>query len=223
MVIHSIDCVYLRKFQKALSLVGNITKVRIVASADHVRSPLLWDTVDVAAFSWALQECHTGADFRAERLASHDIEWIDTDIARMAVSYSPKMPRDLGHVPQVGADAELSQTGTVGSLLNIFSSLTATQRRLGKKLAEMQLQKYDSEDQEAKKSLRRERNLNYGISFDALITDSSDVAINLGREKMKMLLIEMTSHHVVIENKDKDTLYMPYPPSVLRTFIQECV
>ncbi|KAK4538397.1 hypothetical protein CDCA_CDCA17G4422 [Cyanidium caldarium] len=69
LVLHSIDGAALRtvEAQEALSRLASLPQVHLVASVDHVNTPLLWpaDTT-LARFRWAWQDCTTFAPYDAE-------------------------------------------------------------------------------------------------------------------------------------------------------------
>lgn len=68
MIIHNIDGPALRQpeCQHALSRLASCKNLHLVASIDHVNTPLLWDAPSFNAFSWFWVLCHTYLPYEFE-------------------------------------------------------------------------------------------------------------------------------------------------------------
>ncbi|GAM22877.1 hypothetical protein SAMD00019534_060520 [Acytostelium subglobosum LB1] len=68
LIIHNIDGVSVRhqKIQKVLGSLAEIPNIRIIASIDHVNSPILWDLNMTVQFNWMWHDVPTFAQYTVE-------------------------------------------------------------------------------------------------------------------------------------------------------------
>lgn len=117
LLIHNIDGPMLRneKAQTALSILASSPSIHVVASVDHINSPLLWDQTRLGRFKWAWHDVTTFHNYREE------------------TSYENSLL-----VQQSGALA-------LSSLTHVMQSLTPNARKIFELLARYQVDKKEEE------------------------------------------------------------------------------
>ncbi len=86
MIIHNIDGPMLRSdsAQTALSILAECPYIHIIASVDHIHSPLLWDQRKWGRFNWAWQEIATFETYEGETEAIGSVSGKQSDSISLA-------------------------------------------------------------------------------------------------------------------------------------------
>lgn len=208
LVIHNIDSPALRsiKAQSSLSLLALNPKIHIVASVDHINSPLLWSSAELSTrkdsqgtgvgagrgFAWLWHDMTT--------LTPYDFELSQADRSSILGASGGMRKRD---VTQNGTSM-VSETAA----LHVLASVTAKAKRLFTLMAERQLEAIEA----AKSSGHVDDLQQYAVAYDKLYHSARTDFIATNDTALRALLGEFRDHDLVVgaqQGSSGEVLWIP--------------
>ncbi|KAJ7096680.1 origin recognition complex, subunit 2 [Mycena belliarum] len=207
LVVHNIDSFLVRisKAKACLSLLALHPHIHLIASVDHINSPLLWSSSEVYArtdgfvapdktpqrgFAWLWHDLTT--------LAPYDFELAFADRTSITGAHARKQ-RDAAAVP--GATA-MSQTAAQ----HILASVTERAQKLFKLMGQRQLDSIDEGDPPVD-GLQQ-----FAIPYDVLFPLARDNFIATNDTAMRSVLGEFRDHGLVVADQGSsggEVLWIP--------------
>lgn len=200
-IVHNIDGPSLRKdvFQTMLSYLSLIRQVAIIASADHIYAPILWDNFKAQNFNFIF----------------HDI----TNYEPLAVESSFK---DVMKMSKNDA-----ASGAEGARF-VLQSLTVNSKRMYKLLVETQLSNMENNSGSGKVAGKKRGLPGLGIEFKQLLHLCAADFIATNELSLRSMLTEFIEHKMAVLSRNPggtEHVWVPYNYSemkkLLDTFLKE--
>lgn len=191
-VVHNIDGPSIRKdpFQTMLSSLATIKQIAIVASADHIYTPILWDNKKAQNYNFIF----------------HNVS-----------NYEPYSIESSFHdVMKIGKSE--TSTGAEGARY-VLESLTVNSKKLFKLLVETQISKLESETSTDKKRSAKRSSPNSGLEFQHLAQLCAQEFIASNDISLRSMLREFVEHNMVNISKNNagiEYVWVPYKYSELQ-------
>ena len=201
LLIHNIDSPNLRspKVKSQLAALASHTRIHLIASIDHVNSPLLWTSTEcstrkrentdeeslgyhVPGFSWLWHDLTT--------IAPYDFELAHADRSSYAGASGNTRTGRGGAAGHIAGNTVMSESAAQ----HILASVTQKAKKMFKLMATKQLAVME-EDGEGKTQDDFEL---YGISYDTLFTSVRDNFIATNDTAMRTLLGEFRDHNLIV-------------------------
>lgn len=192
LVIHNIDGPSVRKdpFQTMLSSLATIKQIAIVASADHIYAPILWDDKKAQNYNFIF----------------HNVS-----------NYEPySIESSFYDVMKIGKSETL--TGAEGAKY-VLESLTINSKKLFKLLVETQLSKLESEYSGDKIRSTKRSSPNSGLEFQHLAQLCAQEFIASNDISLRSMLREFVEHNMINISKNNagiEYVWVPYKYSELQ-------
>jgi origin recognition complex subunit 2 len=198
LIIHNLDSPQLRtsKIKSCLSLLALNPRIHIVASVDHINSPLMFTTSECSARK------HTydgSADSNQEIPSSRGFAWLWHDMTTFEHYDLELSFRDVsslgsnvlvgGGVGGTSAGAGMTETGAK----HVLASVTEKAKRLFVLLSKNQLASASSSDSTSTDSMQQ-----FSISYDALFSRAREEFIATSDVALRALLGEFRDHGLVL-------------------------
>lgn len=188
LIIHNIDSSTLRatRAKTCLSIISLNPAIHIVASVDHINSPLLWSTSETSArkdgsssrgFSWLWHDLTT--------LAPYDFELAFADSSSISALQGRKQ-RDAAAVDMV--QGTVSETAA----LHVLASVTQKAKKLFLMMGKTQIEAIDEAELAASNDLQQ-----FAQSYNSLFNRARDNFIATSDTALRSLLGEFRDHGLV--------------------------
>ncbi|KAJ4485651.1 origin recognition complex, subunit 2 [Lentinula aciculospora] len=208
LIIHNIDSPALRlpKAQSCLSLLALNPKIHIVASVDHINSPILWSSAELSArkhnqgmgevarrgFAWLWHDMTT--------LTSYDFELSHADRSSISGASGGMRKREATH----NGISMVSETAA----LHVLASVTAKAKKLFMLMAVRQLKAIEA----ATNSGPVDDLQQYAIGYDKLYHSARTDFIATNDTALRALLGEFRDHDLVVgaqQGSSGELLWIP--------------
>jgi origin recognition complex subunit 2 len=209
LVVHSIDIAALRTARARSILVSLVQcpHIHLIASVDHILSPLLWSTSDAnSVFRWLWHDLTT--------LEPYDVELAHADRSSISGAHSGKGGAAGAGIGTTEAGAGAAAVMTETAAQHILASVTEKAKKLFRLLAEKQLERMDlainttTSDETGNSAGTHARtddsSLNpnnaraHAIPYDALFAFARDQFIATNETAFRALLGEFRDHGLVL-------------------------
>ena len=191
-VVHNIDGPSVRKdpFQTMLSSLATIKQIAIVASADHIYTPVLWDNKKAQNYNFIYHNVSNYEPYSVES-SFHDVMKIGKSEA---------------------------STGAEGAKY-VLESLTINSKKLFKLLVENQISKIESENNGDKIRSTKRSSPNSGLEFQHLAQLCAQEFIASNDISLRSMLREFVEHNMTNISKNNagvEYVWVPYNYSELQ-------
>lgn len=198
-LFHNIDGESFRdeKIQDYISRISSIKQFHLIASIDHINSPLLWDSLRLSNFNFVWHNVPTYEDYTTE------------------ISF--KDPLMLG---------QSTKSSTSNGAKYVLSSLTSSSKKLYKILAENQLKNMKEQiiaKQLASINNSLKGHIKFGIEFTILYRLCVEQFITSNEVNFRTMLMEFVEHKMAILTRDRsgtEIVYVPYTYDELLQLIE---
>ena len=196
LVIHNIDGPSLRKlmFQQILSQLATIKQIAIIASADHVYAPLLWDATKAQNYNFIF---HNVTSYEAS-----DVESSFQDVMKLGT--------------------EESSTGSEGAKF-VLDSLTSNAKKLYKLLLEAQMIAMENEWNN-KVAPGRRGNAMVGVEFKKFLGICTADFVVSNEVSLRTILKEFIDHKMAflkkINKNGSEMLWVGYSYSEMKKLLE---
>ncbi|KAG5451587.1 Origin recognition complex subunit 2 [Clonorchis sinensis] len=199
LLIHNIDGPGLRnaKSQAILAHLASVPNIHIIASMDHINTPILWSHNELARFSWIWEDCTTFTD----------------PVEETSYSNSPILQHLLGGLTGSGSLMAGSGGAMLASLRQVVASLTQNAREIFRMVAEHQLNA----------PLHESRGDNVGMPLEDLYWRCRDAFLTNSEATLRAQLTEFRDHKLMKIRKGPDgteLLIIPMENTSLRKFVE---
>jgi origin recognition complex subunit 2 len=222
--VHNIDAPSLRS-HKAAAILGTLAsspRIHVVASVDHINSPLLFPLSDT------LSRKHLDDDAYG---AGHAYAWLWHDLTTLApydVELAYADPGSIsgatlsGRAAQAALSAESTVAMTETAAHHILASVTQRAKKLFVLVAKKQLDAMEEAGETAIRDLQK-----FGIPYDNLFVVARDQFVATSDGALRSLLGEFKDHGLIVSTTSeaaggKETLHIPLRKERLAKVLQAC-
>ncbi|KAL5492177.1 ORC2 [Sanghuangporus weigelae] len=239
LIIHNIDGQTLRseRSKNCLAVLAAHPSIHIVASIDHIMTPLLWSTTESFAQPRRAQSDHSSKESHnslGQALPSGGFNWLWHDLTTMhpydfelayadRTSYAGAFAGGRGR----GTQANIAGAGGTiaeGAARHVLASVTAKAKRLFALLCNKQRLAMDAAAAESSSSAPVHSGPHVAISYELLFAAARDDFIATSDTAMQALLGEFRDHGLVVSANTQESgpgLWIPLAKEALSRLASE--